>query len=290
MTPAYVIIAVVLLAVLLLFRKKKVQALTLEEIPEKWRTILTKEVRYFRELPSDQQPIFLKEIARFLARIPVNGVELEVTLEDRLLVASSAVIPLFGFPDFDYQHLNEVILYPGHFDREFNFHQPKELITGMVGNGPMEGKMILSRKALHIGFDNTQDKHNVGIHEFIHLYDKEDGVIDGIPEAFVDKSFVLPWLKLIEGKIKDIHEDESEIRDYGGTNNQEFLAVAGEYFFERPHLLQKKHPELYQMMVKTFNQDPTQLLSRKEVKAKPLGRNSPCPCGSGKKYKQCCLK
>ena len=24
--------------------------------------------------------------------------------------------------------------------------------------------------------------------------------------------------------------------------------------------------------------------------ARKVGRNSPCPCGSGKKYKQCCLK
>ncbi len=26
------------------------------------------------------------------------------------------------------------------------------------------------------------------------------------------------------------------------------------------------------------------------VEARPVGRNDPCPCGSGKKYKQCCLK
>ncbi|SEI39069.1 SEC-C motif-containing protein [Lachnospiraceae bacterium A10] len=26
------------------------------------------------------------------------------------------------------------------------------------------------------------------------------------------------------------------------------------------------------------------------VRAKKIGRNDPCPCGSGKKYKQCCLK
>jgi len=26
------------------------------------------------------------------------------------------------------------------------------------------------------------------------------------------------------------------------------------------------------------------------VKDKKIGRNEPCPCGSGKKYKQCCLK
>ncbi len=27
---------------------------------------------------------------------------------------------------------------------------------------------------------------------------------------------------------------------------------------------------------------------RKEIKK--IGRNNPCPCGSGKKYKQCCLR
>ena len=30
--------------------------------------------------------------------------------------------------------------------------------------------------------------------------------------------------------------------------------------------------------------------SKTVVKAKKVGRNEPCPCGSGKKYKQCCGK
>jgi hypothetical protein len=28
---------------------------------------------------------------------------------------------------------------------------------------------------------------------------------------------------------------------------------------------------------------------RKAANASPIGRNDPCPCGSGKKYKKCCL-
>ena len=38
------------------------------------------------------------------------------------------------------------------------------------------------------------------------------------------------------------------------------------------------------------------LITDKEIKLKPIkggdkiGRNSPCPCGSGKKYKKCCAK
>ena len=33
-----------------------------------------------------------------------------------------------------------------------------------------------------------------------------------------------------------------------------------------------------------------QKLSGTVVKAKKIGRNDPCPCGSGKKYKKCCGK
>jgi outer membrane receptor protein involved in Fe transport len=45
----------------------------------------------------------------------------------------------------------------------------------------MDTTMILSMPALVAGFKNSNDKKNVGIHEFAHLIDKADGFIDGIP-------------------------------------------------------------------------------------------------------------
>ena len=33
-----------------------------------------------------------------------------------------------------------------------------------------------------------------------------------------------------------------------------------------------------------------EILSYKPIKKKSIGRNDKCPCGSGKKYKKCCLK
>jgi len=259
------------------------------EIPPKWHGLLVQKVRFFRELePTDQQD-FLEQVARFLRNVPVNGAMVNVTIEDRLLVASSAVIPLFGFRGWEYGYLNEVILYPSAFDQNFNFENPTEMIIGMVGSGVMEGKMILSKPALHIGFDNSQDKQNVGIHEFIHLYDKEDGVIDGVPVSFMNDEHIMPWIDLVRIEMSKIHSGESAIRGYGGLNGKEFFAVAGEYFFERPHLLQKNHPELYEMLSMFFNQKMTDRLLLKEEKIAPLGRNSPCPCGSGEKYKRCCL-
>ena len=132
-------------------------------------------------------------------------------------------------------------------------------------------------------------KKNVGIHEFIHLIDKEDGVIDGIPTVLNDKTYSLPWLDLINKKIEYIKANENNINPYGATNLQEFLAVTGEYFFERPHLLKAKHPELFDLLTKAFNQDPSEVIDSKIAAKNSIGRNDPCPCGSGKKFKRCCL-
>ncbi len=258
-------------------------------IPPKWHPILMKRVRFYRELSKADRADFLEQVGRFLRNVKVVGVVVEVSVEDRLLVASSAVIPLFGFRGWEYVHLDEVILYPSHFDEQFNFDNPKELIIGMVGSGAMEGKMILSQPDLHLGFDNTQDKMNVGVHEFLHLYDKEDGVIDGVPAAFVSKQFIMPWIDLVRVEMSKIHAGDSGIRGYGGYNGKEFFSVAGEYFFERPHLLQRDHPELYDMLSQIFNQRISGHLSINEIKHKRPERNDPCPCGSGEKYKRCCL-
>jgi uncharacterized protein YecA (UPF0149 family) len=34
---------------------------------------------------------------------------------------------------------------------------------------------------------------------------------------------------------------------------------------------------------------PSKVTALKKGKTKKIGRNAPCPCGSGKKYKKCCL-
>jgi Mlc titration factor MtfA (ptsG expression regulator) len=156
----------------------------------------------------------------------------------------------------------------------------------MVGSGYMEGKMILSKPALRHGFKNESDKKNTAIHEFIHLIDKTDGSVDGIPSVLLEKQYSIPWIDLINKKIDEIYDGKSDINPYGGTDRAEFFSVVSEYFFERPKLLAKNHPDLYNLLEKIFKQDiASRSLSKKKGK---IGRNSPCPCNSGKKFKKCC--
>lgn len=274
----------------LLFKRKRIPKGTTSEVPPKWKLILMEKVLFYKNLDESGRDRFEQDVINFLNHVKVVGVQTDVTLEDRLLVASSAIIPLFGFPVWTYSHLDEVLLYPSSFDRNFNIGSKEEVITGMVGNGAMEGKVILSKPSLHSGFAITSDKRNVGIHEFVHLFDKEDGIIDGIPPGLEGKEYALAWLTFIHTKTQDIIENKSDIDDYAAYNRKEFFAVASEYFFERPHLLERKHPKLYQQLAKVFNQQLVEVIDPSVTiqKVEP-GRNQKCPCGSGLKYKRCCM-
>ncbi len=288
MTSFIIILAFIVAFAIFYSRQKRKRTVDLE-FPDAWRKILVSKVAFYYNLNDDGKARFEKDIIRFIANVRITGIQTEVDITDKLLVASSAAIPVFGFPEWDYTFLDEVLLYPGSFDSQYTINSTEETITGMVGSGTMEGKMILSKPSLHRGFDNASDKQNVGIHEFIHLLDKEDGHVDGIPATLRDKTYALPWLELIRAKTREITKGGSDINEYGATHEREFLAVAGEYFFERPELLQKNHPELYQLLARAFQQDTASTLKHPTPKRAELERNDTCPCGSGKKFKKCCM-
>ncbi|GJM63510.1 zinc-dependent peptidase [Persicobacter diffluens] len=254
--------------------------------PPLWRKPLQEKVAFYNSLSEEEKEHFEYKVEEFLLNHKITGVGVEIDITDKLLVSASAVIPIFKFDDWRYDNLFEVLVYPDHFDENFNTEGDGRSILGMVGTGYMEGKMILSRKALHHGFSNEKDKKNTAIHEFVHLVDKMDGKVDGIPALLLEKQYALPWLDMISQKMEEIYAEKSDINPYGGTNQAEFFAVASEYFFENPKALQRKHPKLYDMMEEIFEHDMAE--REQELKKTNLSRNAPCICGSGKKYKHCC--
>jgi len=257
-----------------------------EPMPRDQRDLLEAEVGFYQSLSEEQKRKFERRVQEFLLNYRITGIETQVDQRDKLLVASSAVIPIFEFDDWRYSDLYEVLLYPRRFNLEYETDGADRRILGMVGNGYMNGVMILSKPALVHGFKNERDKKNTAIHEFVHLIDKEDGEVDGIPGRLLEKQYSVPWLDLIRQKIDQIDGGGTRINPYGGTNRAEFFAVISEYFFERPRLLKRHHHELYHKLKNIFKQD---LALRNLRKKRPaVGRNSPCPCQSGKKFKHCC--
>lgn len=224
----------------------------LKEIPETWHSLLSTHVLFYQKLKPLEQNRFQQQIKRFVEQVYIEAVGFELQELDVVLTAASAVIPVFYFHDFTYPNIKTVLIYPDHFNEDLNYKGEGRNIGGLVGTGRFENQMILSRKALLFGFRNKTDKGNTGIHEFVHLLDKLDGKVDGIPEQLLNKSYTLPWLELMHAKMEEINNDTSDIRNYGGTKQEEFFAVASEYFFERPDLLKRKHPDLYAMLKACF--------------------------------------
>ena len=251
---------------------------------QQWSGFLAEKVAFYRVLSEADKLLFEQRVLLFIQATEVEAGQFVVSDEDRLLVAASAVIPVWGFSRWHYFNLKSVYLLPASFNASFECGQPDSNITGMVGTGPMAGKLALCRPALYQGFENSKDKQNVGIHEFVHLIDMADGECDGYPERLKEFAFSIPWFELVEQKIKVIGNKKSNIRDYAATNRVEFFAVASEYFFERPKMLKNKHPQLFSSLSEIYQQDVMDIAN--DIKPR---KKAPCPCGSKKRYKHCCM-
>ena len=62
------------------------------------------------------------------------------------------------------------------------------------------------------------------------------------------------------------------------------LAADAEYLYTLPQWEEVLEADKIKEIVKAFKKSKT------VVKGEKIGRNDPCPCGSGKKYKKCCGK
>ena len=229
----------------------------LETLPvEDILRLLEDHVDFYKAIQTpERKETFKNRVIRFIQNVRFTDVDTaRHTLLDEVLIASSAIIPLIAYPDWEYQNIREILLYDDHFNLDYQVNE-KNHIMGMVGDGAMNDTMILSLRALREGFEK-KDGSQTALHEFVHLIDKADGVADGVPEYLIPKSLIEPWLRHIRAGIIDIKQNDSDINPYAATNEQEFFAVISEYFFEKPQLLQRHHPQLYEMLNRMFKRYP----------------------------------
>ncbi len=180
--------------------------------PVEWEVVLQKDVAFFRALQPEEKIRFRNELMIFLAEKRITGIKTDIDTRTLVLVGASAIIPIFGFPEWEWDQINEVLVYPSRFGTNFDFEGGDGRHTlGMVGTGAMNRIMILVKPDLIQGFKNAADKRNVGLHEFAHLVDKSDGVIDGIPSIGLDRDAIGPWIELVRRKMQEIDDGESDL-------------------------------------------------------------------------------
>ncbi|WP_246114330.1 zinc-dependent peptidase [Rubripirellula tenax] len=260
-----------------------------QPMADAWEHTLATEVGYFAALDDDGKERFRKLVKVFVDEVAITGIRTDVDDRTIALVAASAVIPIFGFDDWEYSGLGEVLIYPSAYGEDFRTDPSSDRRTlGMVGAYHLSGVMILSKPDLIAGFANATDKRNVGIHEFSHLVDKQDGSIDGVVRTAATE-VAIPWVRWVAEELRRTPGSNEHIDDYAYTNEAEYFAVLSEYFFDSPAILAEKAPDTYNMLQKIYRQDPKRVLARVPRRKRRVGRNEDCPCGSGDKFKRCCL-
>jgi preprotein translocase subunit SecA len=100
------------------------------------------------------------------------------------------------------------------------------------------------------------------------------GILDGINDSLKEKN---PIETMEEDTVVSLDFDKEQLY-------KNMVECKAEWLYTLPEwdalLTEERRKELYK----------EQKSSTTIVKPKKIGRNDPCPCGSGKKYKQCCGK
>jgi Mlc titration factor MtfA (ptsG expression regulator) len=242
-------LALILLIILFVFRPKRMEAIAW---PENYQDLLGDYVLFYANLNEEGKHIFEEKFRKFLSAVRLTGAGAQVEDLDRVLIGAAAVIPVFYIPDWEYVNLREILVYPGNFNTEFEQQGTDRMISGMVGSGALQNVMILSKWELRQGFINRNSNHNTAIHEFVHLIDKMDGTLDGVPELLLERKHIGAWQQMMGTTMEQIRNGTSDIDPYGATSPVECFAVLAEYFFENPTLFQAIHPQLYDMLHRIF--------------------------------------
>lgn len=243
------VLVLIIIVILLVFKPKRTSAFAL---PDHYQELLHDYVSFYVNLDKDGKNIFEDKLEKFLAAVKITGAGAEAEDLDRLLIGAAAVIPVFFIPDWEYINLHEVLLYPGNFNTDYEQHGADRRFSGMVGTGALQNVMILSKWELRQGFINYNNSRNTAIHEFVHLIDKMDGTLDGVPELLLERKYVAQWQNFLQQTMEEIRQGVSDIDPYGATSPVECFAVIAEYFFEKPALFSLNHPELHQMLQQIF--------------------------------------
>ena len=162
----------------------------------------------------------------------------------------------------------------------------------------------------HVNVSEIINKSNEEVIEILQnkLIDEYESKIKELPEEIINDFEKVIALRVIDTNWMD-HINTMDhlkegigLRSYAQTNP--LVAYTNEGFQLFDDMLEKIKQETTQYLLKA---EITQNLERKEVvkptgtndskdkvktqrKVDKVGRNDPCPCGSGKKYKQCCGK
>ena len=232
--------------------------------PDEWRKILQSGWLLYNKLPDDLRYQLEQLTLVFLDRIDFRGVDgLTITDEIRVMTSAQACILLLNQGTFFTNKLRSAVIHPKAYSATSHdtiAGETTEKKIAVQGQSWENGLVVLSWDNTRTGAANAKDGHNLVLHEFAHQLDQADGLADGAPALGSSEQYKR-WQKICSRVFADLQQKvdrghKTVIDDYGATNAAEFFSVSTETFFEKPRQLNKKRPELYDLLREYYRVDP----------------------------------
>jgi len=251
------------------FKRRRRQRLRAASFPADWADMIARNVSLYACLPEADRRELQGLVQIFLAEKSFEGCGgLALTDEIRVTIAAQACLLLLHRETDVYPRLITILVYPSAYvaraARPMGGGIALESDAIHLGESWSSGVVVLSWDDIRAGASDIHDGQNLVLHEFAHQLDREDGAINGTP-LLEQRSQYLAWGRVLNAEYERLQRDSrlgrhTVLDQYGAIDPAEFFAVATECFFEKPRVLQKRHPELYEELRSFYRQDPARLL------------------------------
>jgi Mlc titration factor MtfA (ptsG expression regulator) len=233
-------------------------------VPLHWAALIESQVPLVLRLNQAERERLLQKVHQLIDGRHWEGCGgLALTEKMQLSIAAQACLLVLEHAGEPYPGVKAILVYPSTFrPRRFSWtpSADTEFRSPLLGQAWQHGIVILAWDSVRAGAENPFDGQNVVFHEFAHELDAESGELDGSPR-FTNRSAYVAWAGILEREYAQLLRDAEAglptvLDQYGATDRSEFFAVATEAFFEMPHLLKRKHPNLYDQLSSFYRQDP----------------------------------
>ncbi|NNL85092.1 MAG: zinc-dependent peptidase [Myxococcales bacterium] len=234
-------------------RNLRRQRIRRDPFPQKWRAILEARAPFVQVIPERQRAKFEADLRIFeREKVFVGASGFEITEEVRVVISACAV-RLVVFLDIGcFDRLTEIVVYSAAY-------RHPERDGAVLGEVSSWNTVVLSWADVLAGLSDPRDGHDTATHEFAHVLDRASGAFNGTPFLRAREDYA-PWGRILSEHFLRLRADDRNARsvlgDYAATNEAEFFAVATEVFFERPTLMARRAPDLYEELRRFYGFDP----------------------------------